>query len=94
MAQVEACFRRQFVAKLQQAVKAEVRRSKADPGTGTVEVSSAAAGEDDDEPPAGGAAVAAPKRARKSEKEAEDENEEDNEEYQEGKLRFTGTWMA
>ena len=91
MLQVEESFHKHFLPRLQAAVKAEVKRSKADTsGTGAIAVSRAIP-EDGGGLPAGAAGVSNATRAHKSEKQDEDENEEDNEEYNEGKLRFAGT---
>lgn len=87
--QISQCFHTKFVPRLQAAVKAEVKRSRADASLGSMAVSSANV-EEGAALPAGTAGASDAARKRKSEKEDEDENEENNEEYQEGKLRFAG----
>ncbi|KAL4436829.1 hypothetical protein ABPG75_003968 [Micractinium tetrahymenae] len=90
--EIAGCFQREFVPKLQAAVKAAIKRASS-LGAKSIAAPVAAARVGGAEE--GGAAPltseeAAPKRRRRSEKDDEDENAEEDEQYQEGKLRFAG----
>ncbi|PSC74762.1 beta and beta-prime subunits of DNA dependent RNA-polymerase [Micractinium conductrix] len=88
--EISGCFTKEFVPKLQAAVKAAIKRATS-LGAKTISAPLAAARVGGEE---GSAALtseeAAPKRRRRSEKDDEDENAEEDEQYQEGKLRFAG----
>lgn len=85
--EISLSFKLSFLARLESAVKLELKRASA--SSATISSAQVQAGED------GAAAVltsedSAPKRKQRSAKDDEDENQEENEEYVEGKLKFSG----
>ena len=85
--QVSRCFREEFMKKLQAAVKKELNAFERNTRIQTMALA------DTTDAAVAGPAAAEGGKKKKSNKDDDDENAEENAEFDEGKLRFAGTFQ-